>query len=50
MVSKEDVEPLVPHMHQFLNIDTYTESLFMNTACVCMHTCTHMLIPIYAYV
>lgn len=46
MVSKEEAEPLVLNMCQFLNPDTDLESLFINTARVYVHTHTHTLIHI----
>lgn len=50
MVSKEEAEPVVLNMRQLLNTDTDLEGLFINTACVYVHTRTHMLIHIHAYV
>lgn len=50
MASKEEAEPLVLNMHQFLNTDTDLECLFINIACVYVHTCIHTLIHIHAYV
>lgn len=53
MVSKEEAEPLVLNMCQFLNPDRDLESLFINTARVYVraHTHTHAYTYIiHAYV
>lgn len=40
IASKEEAEPLVLIMCQFLNTNTDAESLFLNTPCVYVHTGT----------
>lgn len=47
MVSKEEAEPLVLNMCQFLNPDRDLESLFINTARVYVRTHTHTRLYIY---
>lgn len=49
-VSEEEAEPLILNMRQFLNTDTDLESLFINTACACVHTRIHTPIHTHAYV